>query len=152
MEFTKKDLNRTLRVKPADMDKNRKRWRIDATGKTLGRLGVDIAKLLLGKHKAYYADFWDAGDFVLVENIDKIKVTGNKLKNNVVYSYSWYKGNLKQKTRGTLMEKTPEKLLTKVVRWMLSKNKLRDKRIKRLKLVIWTTTKYDHFNPTILQK
>jgi len=88
MEFTKKDLNRTLRVKPADMDKNRKRWRIDATGKTLGRLGVDIAKLLLGKHKAYYADFWDAGDFVLVENINKIKVTGNKLKNNVVYSYS----------------------------------------------------------------
>lgn len=152
MEFTKTDLNKTLRVKPADMDKNRKRWRIDATDKTLGRLAVDIAKLLLGKHKAYYSDFWDAGDFVLVENIDKIKVTGNKLKNNVVYSYSWYKGNLKQVTRGVLMDKSPEKLLTKVVRGMLSKNKLRDKRMKRLKLVVWTTTKYDHFKPTVLKK
>ncbi len=152
MEFTKTDLNKTLRVKPADMDKNRKRWRIDATDKTLGRLAVDIAKLLLGKHKAYYSDFWDAGDFVLVENIDKIKVTGNKLKNNVVYSYSWYKGNLKQVTRGVLMDKSPEKLLTKVVRGMLSKNKLRDKRMKRLKLVVWTTIKYDHFKPTVLKK
>ncbi len=134
------------------MDKNRKRWRIDASGKTMGRLAVDIAKLLLGKHKAYYADFWDAGDFVLVENIDKIKVTGKKLQDNVVYSYSGYKGNLKKVTRGILMDKDPAKLLTKVVKGMISKNKLRDKRIKRLKLVVWTTTKYDHFKPLTLSK
>ena len=88
MEFTKKDLNKTLRVKPVDMDKNRKRRRIDASGKSLGRLGVEIANLLLGKHKTYYADFWDAGDFVLVENIDKIKVTGNKLQTEKMYAYS----------------------------------------------------------------
>lgn len=136
MEFTKKDLNKTLRVKPADMEKNRKWWKIDANGKVLGRLAVDIAKLLLGKHKAYYADFWDAGDFVIVENIDKIKVTGNKLQNNVIYSYSGYKGNLKQVTWDILMKKDPAKLLTAVVRGMLSKNKLRDKRIKRMKLAI----------------
>lgn len=139
-------------MKPTDMDKNRKRWRIDASGKTMGRLAVDIAKLLLGKHKAYYADFWDAGDFVLVENIDKIKVTGKKLQDNVVYSYSGYKGNLKKVTRGILMDKDPAKLLTKVVKGMISKNKLRDKRIKRLKLVVWTTTKYDHFKPLTLSK
>lgn len=77
----------------------------------------------------------DAGDFVLVENIDKIKVTGNKLQENVMYSYSGYKGNLKQVTRDILMKKNPAKLLTFVVRGMLSKNKLRDKRIKRMKLV-----------------
>ncbi len=152
MEFTKKDLNKTLRVKPADMDKNRKRWRIDATEKTLGRLAVDIAKLLLGKHKAYYADFWDAGDFVLVENIDKIKVTGNKLQDNKMYSYSGYKGNVKEVTWDIVMKKNPERLLTAVVRGMISKNKLRDKRIKRLKLVVGTTTKFDHFKPTLLQK
>lgn len=134
------------------MDKNRKRWRIDASGKTMGRLAVDIAKLLLGKHKAYYADFWDAGDFVLVENIDKIKVTGKKLQDNVVYSYSGYKGNLKKVTRGILMDKDPARLLTKVVKGMISKNKLRDKRIKRMKLVVWTTTKYDHFKPLTLSK
>jgi len=152
MEFTKKDLNKTLRVKPADMEKNRNRWKIDATGKVLGRLAVDIAKLLLGKHKAYYADFWDAGDFVIVENIDKIKVTGKKLQANLMYSYSWYKGNLKQITRELVMKKNPERLLTAVVRGMLSKNKLRDKRIKRMMLTVGTSTKYDHFKPTLLQK
>jgi len=152
MEFTKKDLNKTLRVKPGDMEKDRKRWRIDANGKVLGRLAVDIAKLLLGKHKAYYADFWDAGDFVLVENIDKIKVTGNKLQENLMYSYSWYKGNLKQVTWDIMMKKNPAKLLTAVVRGMISKNKLRDKRIKRMKIIVWTTTKYDHFKPITLSK
>ncbi|MEI6673145.1 MAG: 50S ribosomal protein L13 [bacterium] len=151
MEFTKKDLNKTLRVKPADMEKDRKRWKIDATGKVLGRLAVDIAKLLLGKHKAYYSDFWDAGDFVVIENIDKVKVTGKKLQDNLMYSYSGYKGNLKQITRELVMKKNPERLLTAVVRGMLSKNKLRDKRIKRMKLVVGTTTKYDHFKPTLVK-
>lgn len=136
MEFTKKDLNKTLRVKPGDMDKDRKRWRIDATGKSLGRLGVEIAHLLLGKHKVYYADFRDAGDFVLVENIEKLKVTGNKLQAEKMYSYSGYKGNLKEVTWDIMMKKNPAKLLTAVVRGMISKNKLRDKRIKRMKLVI----------------
>lgn len=152
MEFTKKDLNKTLRVKPADMAKDRKRWRFDANGKTLWRLAVDIAKLLLWKHKAYYSDFRDAGDFVLVENIDKIKVTGKKLANNVVYSYSWYKGNVKQVTRDLMMKNNPTRLLTLVVRGMLSKNKLRDKRIKRLKLVVGTTSEFDHFKPTVRTK
>lgn len=135
MEFTKKDLNKTLRVKPADMDKNRTWWRIDATGKPLGRLAVEVAKLLLGKHKAYYSDFRDAGDFVLVENIEKIKITGNKLQDNKMYSYSGYKGNVKEVTWDIVMKKNPAKLLTAVVRGMISKNKLRDKRIKRMKLV-----------------
>ncbi|EKD24736.1 MAG: hypothetical protein ACD_80C00167G0034 [uncultured bacterium (gcode 4)] len=151
MEFTKKDLNKTLRVKPADMDKARVWWRIDANGKVLGRLAVEIAKLLLGKHKAYYSDFWDAGDFVLVENIDKIKVTGKKLADNVMYSYSGYKGNLKEVTRDLLMKNNPAKLLNFVVRGMLSKNKLRDKRLKRFKLVTWTTTEFDHFKPTVIK-
>lgn len=152
MEFTKKDLNKTLRVKPADMEKNRKWWKIDATDKVLGRLAVDVAKLLLGKHKTYYSDFWDAGDFVIIENIDKIKVTGNKLQDNLMYAYSGYKGNLKQITRELVMKKNPERLFTAVVRGMLSKNKLRDKRIKRMKLVVGTTTKYDHFKPTVVKK
>ena len=118
-----------------NMDKNRKWWRIDATGKPLGRLAVEVAKLLLGKHKAYYSDFRDAGDFVLVENIEKIKITGNKLQDNKMYSYSGYKGNVKEVTWDIVMKKNPAKLLTAVVRGMISKNKLRDKRIKRMKLV-----------------
>jgi large subunit ribosomal protein L13 len=89
----------------------------------------------LGKHKAYYSDHRDAGDFVLVE-----------------YSYSGYKGNVKQVTRDLLMKNNPAKLLTAVVRGMLSKNKLRDKRIKRMKLVVGTTAQYDHFKPITLSK
>jgi large subunit ribosomal protein L13 len=108
--------------------------------------------LLLGKHKAYYSDFWDAGDFVLVENIDKVKVTGKKLQDNLMYAYSGYKGNLKTVTRELVLKNNPERLLTFVVRGMLSKNKLRDKRIKRMKLEKGTTTKYDHFKPITLSK
>ncbi len=134
------------------MEKDRKWWKIDASGKVLWRLAVDVAKLLLGKHKAYYADFWDAGDFVIIENIDKIKVTGKKLQSNLMYSYSGYKGNVKQVTRDIVMKKNPAKLLTAVVRGMLSKNKLRDKRIKRMKLCVGTSTEFDHFKPTLLQK
>jgi len=146
MEFTQTDLNKTLRVKPQDMQKNRKRYKVDATGKTLGRLAVDIAKKLQGKDKAYYCDFWDPGDFIVVENVDKIKVTGNnKMAQKMYYSYSWYKGNVKSINLENLMKKNPEKVLFLAVRGMLPKNKLRKHRMKRLHIVQGTTTKYDHF-------
>jgi large subunit ribosomal protein L13 len=79
MEFTSKDLNKTLWIKQTDQEKNRLRYKVDATGKTLGRLAVDISKKLIGKDKSYYSDFWDAGSFVIVENADQIAVSGNKL-------------------------------------------------------------------------
>ncbi|MDR2541749.1 MAG: 50S ribosomal protein L13 [Candidatus Peribacteria bacterium] len=152
MEFTKKDLNKTLWVKQTDQEKNRLRYKVDATGKTLGRLAVDVAKKLSGKDKTYYSDFWDAGSFVIVENADKIAVTGNKLHDKVYYSYSGYKGNLKSITLGELLKKNPSKALRYAVRGMLPKNKLRDLRMKRLKLEKATTTKYDHFTPLPLYK
>jgi large subunit ribosomal protein L13 len=153
MEFTKKDLNKTLWVKPSEMDAQRKWWKVDATGKTLGRLATDIAKKLLGKDKAYYCDFWDCGDFVIVENIQNITVTGaNKPLQKLYYSYSGYKGNLKSITFADLLKKNPERILKEAVRGMLAKNKLRDKRIKRLKLVVGTTEQYDNFKPVNLYK
>ncbi|GHV25727.1 hypothetical protein FACS1894176_04960 [Bacteroidia bacterium] len=152
MEFTKKDLNKTLWVKQTDQEKNRLRYKVDATGKTLGRLAVDVAKKLSGKDKTYYSDFWDAGSFVIVENADKIAVSGNKLHDKVYYSYSGYKGNLKSITLGELLKKNPSKALRYAVRGMLPKNKLRDLRMKRLKLEKATTTKYDHFTPLPLYK
>jgi large subunit ribosomal protein L13 len=88
MKFTKTDLNKTLRVKPTEMDKQRKWYKVDATGKTLGRLSTDIATKLLGKDKAYYCDFRDCGDFVVVENAEKIHVTGKKLDEKKYYNYS----------------------------------------------------------------
>lgn len=107
MEFTKKDLNKTIWIKQTDQEKNRRWYRVDATGKTLGRLAVDIAKKLMGKDRAYYSDFWDAGSFVIVENVENIAVTGKKLDDKVYYSYSGYKGNLKSITLGELLKKNP---------------------------------------------
>lgn len=152
MEFTKKDLNKTLWVKPADMDNQRVWYKVDATGKTLGRLATDIAKKLLGKNKPYYCDFWDCGDFVIVENIQNIVVSGGKELKKLYYNYSGYKGNLKTTTYADILRKNPERILKEAVRGMLSKNKLRDKRMKRLKLVVGTTTQYDNFKPLNLYK
>jgi large subunit ribosomal protein L13 len=135
MEFTKTDLNKTLRVKPTEMDKQRKRYKVDATGKTLGRLATDIAKKLLGKDKVYYCDFRDCGDFVVVENADKIRVTGKKLDEKIYYTYSGYKGNVKQMPLKDILKKKPHRALELAVRGMLTKNKLRDRRMKRLKVV-----------------
>lgn len=136
MEFTKKDLNKTLWVKPTDMDGQRLWWKVDATGKTLGRLATDIAKKLLGKNKAYYCDFWDCGDFVVVENIQNIAISGKKDMQKMYYSYSGYKGNLKTINFHDLMKKNPERILKEAVRGMLAKNKLREKRMKRLKMIV----------------
>ncbi len=152
MEFTKTDLNKTLWVKQAFQNKSRQWYKVDATGKTLGRLAVDIANKLQGKGKKYYSDFWDAGDFVYVENVDKIKVTGNKLEDKVYYSYSGYKGNVKDITLKELLQKKPEKALWFAVRGMLPKNKLRAPRMKRLKLSVGTTDKYNNFKMVNLYK
>ena len=152
MEFTKKDLNKTIWVKQTDQEKNRRWYRVDATWKTLGRLAVDVAKKLMGKDRAYYSDFWDAGSFVIVENVENMVATGKKLSDKVYYTYSGYKGNLKTITLWELMKKNPWKALWYAVRWMLPKNKLRDSRINRLKLIKGTTTKYDNFKPINLYK
>ncbi|HOQ79139.1 MAG TPA: uL13 family ribosomal protein, partial [Candidatus Absconditabacterales bacterium] len=74
MEFTKKDLNKTLWVKRENQEKNRKRYKVDATGLILGRLAVDIANKLAGKDKSYLSGFWDAGSYVIVENAGKFIV------------------------------------------------------------------------------
>lgn len=148
MTFTKNDLNKTLYTKPELLEKNRKWYKIDATGKTLGRLAVICADLLMGKNNPTYSDFWDAGAFVIVENADKINVTGKKLMQKLYYSYSGYKGNLKSKTLQTMLTKKPTDPLWFAVRGMLPKNKLRDRRMKRLKLFTTDTAKYDNLHPT----
>lgn len=153
MELTQKDLNKTLWVKRSDQEKNRKRYKVDATWLTLWRLAVDIANKLAWKDNAYLSDFWDGWAYVVVENAGKFIVKwNNKLSQKVYYSYSGYKGNLKSITLGELIKKDPTKALWFAVRWMLPKNKLRDSRMKRLKLEESTTTKYDNFKPVNLYK
>lgn len=151
MEFTKTDLNRTLYVKPEWLEKNRKWYQVNADGKTLGRLAVEIAKKLTWKGKAHYADFWDAGDFVVVQNVAKMNITGNnKKEQKIYYSYSGYKGNVKSINLGNLLKKDPEKVLWFAVRGMLPKNKLRDMRMKRMKTFVQTSVKYDYLHPEVM--
>lgn len=143
--FTKKDLNKTLRVTPKNLNAQKKWVKIDATKEwTLWRLAVKVARLLIGKDKPSYNDFWDAWDFVVVENVSLAPVTGAKMKDKIYYTYSWYKWNVKSMTMRELLAKHPEKVLRYAVRWMLPKNKLRDPRMKKLKLFATTSEKYDH--------
>ena len=145
--LTKKDLNQTVYVKQEVLEKKRWWYTVDADGKNLGRLAVEIAKKLQGKDKAHYCDFWDTGAFVVVQNAEKITVTGYKLNQKNYFTYSGWKGNVKSRTLQEMLDKDPTKVLWLAVRGMLPKNKLRAKRMKRLKLFVGESTKYDNLNP-----
>lgn len=112
----------------------RKTHIVDADGKALGRLAVEVAVLLRGKNKATFVPYKDVGDIVVVKNIDKMKFTGNKLENKNYFHFTGYLGNLKKATlKEFLIKKGPKEVLRKAVMGMLTKNTLRDRQIKRLK-------------------
>ncbi len=106
---------------------------IDASNKVLGRLASQIAILLQGKHKSNYQPHIDMGDYVIVKNVDKIKLTGKKMEQKKYYRHSGYLGNLKEIPIKRLFEKRPQEILKMAVSKMLPKNRLRKKRLKRLK-------------------
>jgi len=107
---------------------------IDAKEKVLGRLATEIAVLLRGKNKSDFAPHKDIGDFVVVKNIDKIKITGKKMDQKKYYHHSGYLGGLKETPLKTLFKENPGEVLKRAVFGMLSNNKLRAKIIKRLKI------------------
>lgn len=109
-------------------------WLINAEGKVLGRLASEIAVLLRGKRKPGYVNFLDCGDFVVVVNAEKVKVTGEKIEQKKYYSHSGYPGGLKAKTLKELLEKQPEEVILKAVRGMIPKNKLGNAVYKKLKV------------------
>ncbi|MCX6764403.1 MAG: 50S ribosomal protein L13 [Candidatus Nealsonbacteria bacterium] len=111
----------------------RKTHTIDADGQILGRLASQIALLLQGKNSPNYDPSQDMGDIVVIKNIEKIKVTGKKFDQKIYYHYSGYHGGLKRVPFSKLFEKRPSEVLRIAVLGMLPKNKLRAKRIKRLK-------------------
>lgn len=106
---------------------------INAEGKILGRLATEIADLLRGKNKPDFVRNQDMGDFVTVENMNKIKVSGRKMEQKKYYHHTGYLGGLKEISLGKLFSKKPNEILKRAVSGMLPKNKLRDKQIKRLK-------------------
>lgn len=142
VQLTKQDLNKTVYIHPHALEEKRKRWIVDATGKTLGKLAVEIARKLSGKDVAHYCDFWDTGDYIVVTNVEKIAVTGNKLENKIYYKHTQWKGHLRETKLATLLAKHPRRVMEYAVRGMLPKNKLRKKRLKRLKLIVGETHTY----------
>ncbi|HPP66658.1 MAG TPA: 50S ribosomal protein L13 [bacterium] len=112
----------------------KKFYLIDATGKTLGRLASNIAGILLGKHKAYWVPYMDTGDYVIVVNAEKIKVTGKKVVNKMYYKHSGYLGGLKKETFASLLQKSPETIIEHAVKGMLPHNKLGRELCKKLKV------------------
>lgn len=107
---------------------------IDAKGKILGRVATEIARLLIGKHKATYAPHLDSGDNVVVINAKEVAVTGNKEKNKVYYSHSGYPGGLRAERLEEMRARNPKKIIELAVWNMLPKNRLRNKRITRLNI------------------
>lgn len=112
----------------------RKWWLIDADGKILGRLATEVANLLRGKGKPQYVDFLDIGDFVVIINAEKIKVTGKKLEQKYYYSHTGYPGGIKEKSLKDLLESRPEEVIKKAVWGMIPKNKLNRAIHKKLKV------------------
>ena len=147
VKTTKNNLNETLWVKKDVLDSSRKWFQIDAEGITLWKLATTVANILSWKNKVQYCDFWDCGDFVVVNNIDKLVVTWNKAQDKKYYYHSGYRGNMKTFTFNDLMNRKPQEILFLAVKWMLPKNNLRDWRLKRLKLFTTPTTKFDYLSP-----
>lgn len=114
---------------------NTKQWFVvDAEGKVLGRLASEIAAILRGKNKPEYSPFQDMGDFVIVVNADKVKVTGQKAEQKLYRRHSGYPGGLKERTYAQMMQVHPTRILESAVRGMLPHNSLGRQMFKKLKV------------------
>lgn len=113
---------KTYMANPTDIE--RKWYVVDATGYTLGRLSSEVAKVLRGKNKPIFTPHVDTGDYVIITNADKIKVTGKKLDQKIYYHHSDYVGGMKETDLKTMLEKKPEKVIELAVKGMLPKGPL----------------------------
>lgn len=123
---------KTYSAKPTDVD--RKWYVIDAAEAPMGRLATAVAQLLIGKGKPQFTKHIDCGDYVVVINAAATVTTGDKLNKKIYYSHSSYPGSLKEASLAEKMAKDPTFAITHAVRGMLPVNKLRDERLKRLKV------------------
>jgi len=123
---------KTYTVKSSDI---KPQWHvIDASGRTLGRLATEVATLLMGKHKPIYTPHLNTGDFVVVTNAAKVRVTGKKAQQKVYYRHSGYPGGFRSTTFNRMMETHPTRAIEYAVKGMLPKNRLGRDMLKRLKV------------------
>ena len=128
-----------------------KKWFIvDAEGKVLGRLASEIATILRGKHKPTYSTFMDNGDYIVVVNAEKVKLTGNKMKDKMYYRHSGYMGGLTETSAEELLVKKPTDMVTFAVKGMLPKNSLGRQQLKKLKVYAGVDHPHEAQQPEIL--
>ncbi|MCQ2219496.1 MAG: 50S ribosomal protein L13 [Paludibacteraceae bacterium] len=123
---------------------------IDATNQVLGRMGAKVAKLLRGKYKPNFTPHVDCGDNVIIINAEKLVITGNKATDRIYLRYTGYPGGQREYTPGDLMKKSPEKLIRKVVKGMLPKNRLSDAIINNLYIYNGSEHKHEAQQPKVI--
>jgi large subunit ribosomal protein L13 len=131
---------KTISAKPESVQRD---WYvIDADGKTLGRMAAEIASRLRGKHKAEYTPHVDTGDYIVVINAEKVRVTGNKAKDKLYYRHTGYVGNLKSTSFEKLIQQAPERPIQSAVKGMLPRGPLGRAMFKKLK--VYAGTEHPH--------
>lgn len=141
----KPKLQRTFIPKPADVE--RQWWVVDAADLPLGRVASEVAVLLRGKHKPTFAPHVDGGDYVVVLNVERVGVTGNKEDAKKYYRHSGYPGGIRELSLGEMRERYPERIIETAVKGMLPKNKLGRRMLGRLKACAGTTHPHGAQNP-----
>jgi large subunit ribosomal protein L13 len=140
---------KTYSAKPREIEQS---WYVvDADARTLGRLATQIADVLRGKGKPQYTPHVDTGDFVVVVNAEKVRVTGKKLEQKIYYRHSGYPGGLKERTLAEQLERRPEEVLRRAVKGMLPKNRLAAAQLKKLKIYAGPNHPHEAQNPTPLE-
>ena len=145
-----KALSKTTRsIKPAEVEKN---WHlIDADGLVVGRLAVIIANILRGKHKPSFTPHVDCGDHVVVINADKVRLTGNKLKNKTYYKHTGYAGGIKEITAAKVLEgRFPERVLEKAVERMIPRGPLGRQQMRNLRIFAGAEHTHEAQNPEVI--
>jgi large subunit ribosomal protein L13 len=141
--------NKTFLPQKNAIDK--KWWLVDADGVVLGRLASHVANILRGKDRPHYTPFFDTGDFVIIVNADKVKLTGKKESQKVYYRHSGYMGGLKETSYKRMIATHPERVITHAVKGMLPKNRLNRKILKKLKIYAGSEHKHQAQKPEILK-
>jgi large subunit ribosomal protein L13 len=132
--------SKTFVTKPGDIE--RRWWVVDAEGQTLGRLASKIAPYLTGKNKPIYTPNLDTGDYVIVINCDKIKVTGDRLDSKLYYRHSGYPGGMRSLTLRETLDKNPDRVIRAAVKGMLPSSALGRQMLKKLK--IYASNEHPH--------
>jgi len=139
----------TIATTPKDVE--RQWWVVDARGKTLGRLASQIAPLLKGKNKPYYAPYIDTGDFVIVVNCEKIHTTGNRMDQKRYYRHSGYPGGLRSLTLREMLNRHPDRVVKMAVRGMLPKGPLGRDMLRKLRVYSGEEHPHEAQKPEVLE-